>query len=234
MYAYVNDTTFEINNIENINGDFGVVLSGNAALIDKLRDAGCTELGIDGLGFTAIITQGHSVPIIIDAVEGAIPAYIQFFADNAVVCHARLDPASGVFPVWAPQTNVPCRIQLHAHTYKRLSQGAGPARDLPFVSVVLNLNATEHDNTTLVFGVPSNVYITNFGDESFSCFLLFSAPCVIANSSADTVTVYNAGTLQATDTELAVSGLVQLIYADGKGLLIPVEPVGGLLYSPSP
>ena len=114
MFAYLNNKTFTIQSLAD---GAPAVLAGGVTTADELRGAGVTEASPS--------TPGERMPVVIDASGGPIYGYILDFYMNGSDCEVNVwiaeDSPDG-FPITA-ETNVPCRVQLHADALKRLESG---------------------------------------------------------------------------------------------------------------
>lgn len=114
MFAYLNNKTFTIQSLAD---GAPVVLAGGVTTADELRGAGVTE--------SSPSIPGERMPVVIDAAGGPIYGYIVDFYMNGSDCEVWVwvaeDSPNG-FPITA-ETNVPCRVQLHANALKQLESG---------------------------------------------------------------------------------------------------------------
>ena len=114
MFAYLNNKTFTIQSLAD---GAPVVLAGGVTTADELREAGVTE--------TSPGAPGERMPVVIDASGGPIYGYIDGFYMNGSDCEVGVlvaeDSPNG-FPITA-ETNMPCRVQLHANALKQLEFG---------------------------------------------------------------------------------------------------------------
>ena len=111
MLAYLNNKTFTIQSFQD---EQPTILVGGATTADELRSAGVTELSPS--------VPGERMPVVIDAAGGPMYAYISGFNMNGSDCYVSIDVAPdspGGRPVVA-ETNVPCRVQLHANALQAL------------------------------------------------------------------------------------------------------------------
>lgn len=114
MFAYLNNKTFTIQSLAD---EAPVVLDGGGTTADELRSAGVTEFSPS--------VPGEIMPVVIDASGGPIYGYIDGFYMNGSDCEASVRVAAGSsnwFPI-AAETNVPCRVQLHADALQQLESG---------------------------------------------------------------------------------------------------------------
>lgn len=117
MFAYLNNKTFTIQSFQD---EQPAILVGGATTADELRSAGVTEFSPS--------VPGERMPVVIDAAGGPIYAYISSFYVSGSDCVVGIDVAPDSpngKPVVA-ETNLPCRVQLHANALQVLETSVSP------------------------------------------------------------------------------------------------------------
>jgi len=118
MFALLNATTFLIPSLGTDGQQVELAEGEDAAA--ALRSAGVTEYSWSGGQFDLLVTAGDSMPVVLDTAQGPFYGYIKRFAENTSLfseCWVEITTVLDTEASFTAQDDVPCRVQLHAHTY---------------------------------------------------------------------------------------------------------------------
>jgi len=224
MFAFLNTTTFTI---PSLSGEGNLVaLGGGSATASTLRAAGVAEWTFAGGDFWFESTPGGSLPVILDTVPNPFYGYILRFAEDAGVCWIELretppNDNSYSTPNFSAQSDVPCRVQLHARTYRAMSGalGIGEVREL---GDLVNLSP---ENGVLYLQGTNGIALTSSPSPSARTywFQSTSGAMTITNYRFSPLDVYGAS--HTTEGfNVSFQGLAQITEFQGTGIMIVYAP----------
>lgn len=118
MFSYLNNKTFTIQSLvadSEAPSEAFAVLDGGVTTASELSGAGVKDYGAN--------ISGLRMPVVIDSTSGPIYAYLTYVmldGGNCTVGFSTTPDSTLQMPAVA-ETNVPCRVQLHAHALEALA-----------------------------------------------------------------------------------------------------------------
>jgi len=230
MFAFLNTTTFTIPTLSGTSG--AVTLEGGAATGDILQAAGVEDWFYQFEEWMSPYTEnGGKLPVILDTTSGPFYGYITRYSLSSGACIVEVLGVDDQTTTFDAQSNIPCRVQMHAHAYAVLSAGlvtgrsdSAPINVVPEAGMLYvvygNDPYTNPDNDLRLQATP-----TNFPTSRTYWVLSVAEPARLVNERfVDGLYVTGAHTY-VDDEYVVFQGLAQITEAGNRGIMV-IHPVG--------